>query len=158
MRKWICVPMMTLCLLLGSCGGAGKEEMSLRQAYLDMSGCEMEADVTCGAGTEDALTFSLRCQYVPGKESGVEIRPCEKEAYDQACKEAFLDSSKAKYLNSLIAYQEYGKRVVPIKSVNGYTSQALLRQGFLWPITTPQYLKSFFDMISGLGFFDTFES
>lgn len=91
------------------------------------------------------------------RESGVEIRPCESEEYDQACKEAFLDSSKAKHLNSLIAYQEYGKRVVPIKSVNAQTSQALLRQGFLWPVTTPQYLKNFFNMISGLGFFDTFE-
>jgi len=80
-RKWLCVPMMTLCLLLGSCGGRqGKEETSLRQAYLDMSGCEMEAAVTCGVGTEDVLVFSLRCEYVPGGESTVEILAPEETA------------------------------------------------------------------------------
>lgn len=80
MRKWFCVPMMTLCLLLGSCGGAGEEKTSLRQAYLDMSGCEMKAAVTCGVGTEEALTFSLRCEYAPGGESTVEILSPEETA------------------------------------------------------------------------------
>lgn len=87
-------------------------------------------------------------------ECGVEIQPCESEVYDQACKEAFRDKNKARHLNSLIAYQEYGKRVVAIKADNRYTAQVLLRQGFMWPITTPQYLKNFFASMIGLGFFD----
>lgn len=87
-------------------------------------------------------------------EWSVEIQPCENEVYDQACKEAFRDKNKARHLNSLIAYQEYGKRVVAIKADNRYTAQVLLRQGFMWPITTPQYLKNFFASMIGLGFFD----
>ncbi len=88
---------------------------------------------------------------------GIAITPVEKEDYDRAFSEAFLDGTKAEHLRSLIAYQEYGKVVLPIKSVNTYTSQALLRQDFLWPITTPAYLKNFFDTVGGLGFFDTWE-
>lgn len=89
------------------------------------------------------------------RDMGMHIQPCEAEAYEEAYREAMRDRQKAKHLNSLIAYQEYGKRVVPIKTVNGYTSQALLRFGFNWPITTQQYLKNFFEMIEGLGFFDS---
>ncbi len=87
----------------------------------------------------------------------IDITPCEMEVYEKAYSEAFRDSEKAKYLNSLIAYQEYGKVVLPIKSTNSYTSQALLRQGFMWPVTTPDYLRNFFVAMIGLGFFDSFE-
>lgn len=87
--------------------------------------------------------------------SGVEIRPCEAEEYERAYREAMLDREKARHLNSLIAYQEYGKRVMPLKTENSYTSQALLRLGFQWPITTQEYLVNFFTMMIGLGFFDS---
>lgn len=76
MRERICVPMIALCLLLCGCGGT-EETVSpaeaARQPYQDMTGCSMEAEVTCGAGTEEALTFTLRCDYVPGGESTVEV-------------------------------------------------------------------------------------
>jgi thioester reductase-like protein len=85
---------------------------------------------------------------------GITIQPCEAEEYEASYREAMLDRNKARHLNSLIAYQEYGKRVVPIKTTNHYTSQALLRFGFHWPITTQQYLENFFEMMKGLGFFD----
>lgn len=83
------------------------------------------------------------------------ITPCEAEIYEKAYSEAMLDREKAGHLNSLIAYQEYGRRVVPLKAVNSYTSQALLRLSFKWPITTQKYLANFFDMMKGLGFFDS---
>jgi len=74
-RKRLCVPMMILCLSLCGCGGnkAANEAEALRQPYRDMSGCTMEAEITCGAGTEDLLTFSVRCDCVPTGESTVEI-------------------------------------------------------------------------------------
>ena len=63
MRKWMCVPMIALCLLLTACGGAGEEQdaADLRDRYHDMTGCSMEAVVTCdqiGA----AWTAELQCE------------------------------------------------------------------------------------------------
>ena len=70
MRKWICVPMMTLCLLAG-CGGK-EETADLRLPYQEMSGCTMTAAVICdqeGAEWEAVL----RCDYIPDGESTVEV-------------------------------------------------------------------------------------
>ncbi len=88
------------------------------------------------------------------KEVGIIIEPCEREEYEKAYSEAFMNQEKARYLNSLIAYQEHGKRVVILKTKNAYTNQVLLRAGFKWPVTTDVYLKNFFDMTERLGFFD----
>ncbi len=87
-------------------------------------------------------------------QKGVPLRPCEREEYEVAYNEAMLNRKKARHLNSLIAYQEHGKRVVPIKTTNSYTSQILFRLGFKWPITSTEYLKNFFDKMIELGFFD----
>lgn len=74
MRKEICVPMMALCLLLAGCGGGAKEQAAAaREPYQNMNGCTMEAEVTCGMGSEDALTFTLRCDYAPDGETTVEV-------------------------------------------------------------------------------------
>lgn len=73
MRKGICVPMMALCLLLTACGGTGEAETAdLRDRYHDMAGCTMEATVICG---QEGLEWEadLRCDYIPGGESTVEV-------------------------------------------------------------------------------------
>ena len=80
MRRWLCVPMMTLCLLAAGCGGGGQETAAdPRLPYQEMAGCSMEAEVTCGqSGLEwQAL---LRCDYVPGGESTVEVLEPERIA------------------------------------------------------------------------------
>lgn len=72
MRKWLCVPMMALFLLSG-CGGTGEAETAgMRQPYHDMAGCIMEAAVSCD---QEGLAWEavLRCSYVPGGESVVEV-------------------------------------------------------------------------------------
>lgn len=73
MRKWLYVPMITLFLLLVSCSG-NRESASddLRSRYQEMDGCCMKAVVSCEqTGMEwEAL---LRCDYVPGGESTVEV-------------------------------------------------------------------------------------
>lgn len=73
MRKKIYVPMIALCLLLTSCSGAGEESSaSLRDRYHEMSGCTMEAAIVCD---QEGMEWeaSLRCEYVPGGESVVEV-------------------------------------------------------------------------------------
>ncbi len=67
--------MMTLLLLLSGCGGGGGEETpaaDLRDRYHDMAGCTMEAAVSCD---QEGLAWEaeLRCDYVPGGESMVEV-------------------------------------------------------------------------------------
>ena len=74
MRHWKCVPMMALVLLLTACGGREGKTMTadLRDRYHDMTGCTIEAEVSCGQ--EDlAWEAVLRCEYVPGGESTVEV-------------------------------------------------------------------------------------
>ena len=74
MRKWTCVPMIALCLLLTACGGAGEKQgaADLRDRYHDMTGCSMEAAVTCDQNGAE-WTAELKCAYVPGGESTVEV-------------------------------------------------------------------------------------
>jgi len=72
-RKWLCVPMMTLLLLLSACGGKGESEAAdLRDRYHDMAGCTMEAAVTCSQG-DRVWQAELRCEYVPDGEITVEV-------------------------------------------------------------------------------------
>ena len=75
MRRWACVPMMTLCLLLAACGGTGGETEGAAEArmpYRNMAGCSMEAEVSC---TQDGAVWeaTLRCDYVPEGETTVEV-------------------------------------------------------------------------------------
>ena len=62
--------MMTLCLLLSGCGRG--EEADLRAPFREMAGCSMEATVLCD---QEGLEWEalLRCEYVPGGESTVEV-------------------------------------------------------------------------------------
>jgi len=67
--------MMALLLLLAACGGGGSgetETADLRDRYHDMTGCAMEAVVSCD---QEGLAWEaeLRCDYVPGGESTVEV-------------------------------------------------------------------------------------
>ena len=75
MRRWACVPMMTLCLLLAACSGTGGETEGAAEArmpYRNMAGCVMEAEVSC---TQDGAVWeaTLRCDYVPEGETTVEV-------------------------------------------------------------------------------------
>jgi len=68
--------MTALCLVLAGCAETEENSVSevdaLRQAYRDLTGCAMTAEVTCG-GEEDVTTFTLQCDYVPEGESEVEV-------------------------------------------------------------------------------------
>lgn len=72
MRKWLCVPMIILCLLLVSCGGAEEESIDVRQPYRDMDGCQMEAKVTC-TQFDRLWEAELACDYMTAGETRVEV-------------------------------------------------------------------------------------
>lgn len=73
-KRMICVPMIALCLLLTGCGGGkdGGAGEAARTAYQDMTGCTMEATVTCSYGDTEK-EFTLKCDYVPDGTSTVEV-------------------------------------------------------------------------------------
>lgn len=72
-RPLACVPMMTLCLLLSACGGAGGTDAAraARAPYQEMESCSMTAEVSAFYGDE-VSEFTLRCDYSP-EESTVEV-------------------------------------------------------------------------------------
>lgn len=73
----MCVPMMTLCLLLAGCaGGTGEgdetDAAALRAPYVNMAGCEMEAEIIWSEGDQE-WRAEVRCDYVPDGETTVEV-------------------------------------------------------------------------------------
>lgn len=76
-----CVPMMTLCVLL--CGCARGEETvtaeQLRQPYMDMSGCRMEAEVICDQNGQE-WTASVGCAYKADGGAEIEVLSPERIA------------------------------------------------------------------------------
>lgn len=71
MRRWLCVPMMALCLLSG-CGDGAEEESNLQMPYQNMSGCTMRAELSC---EQEGLLWEgeLECDYCPEGESRIRV-------------------------------------------------------------------------------------
>ena len=71
-RKRICVPMMTLCLLLCSCGTEEMNREDVQSCYQHMERCTMEAVVRC---EQDGMEWEaeLHCEYIPEGASTVEV-------------------------------------------------------------------------------------
>ena len=88
-------------------------------------------------------------------ELGISIEMVEEEVFQSALSAAMKDPALAEKLTSLIAYQNraQGQAAVPIKADNSYTTQALLRMGWRWPLTDGAYLEKFLRGLVGLGVF-----
>jgi amino acid adenylation domain-containing protein/thioester reductase-like protein len=84
---------------------------------------------------------------------GLAIRPCETEEFNSALLKGLQDPAKSEDLGVMIAYSD-DERQVMLQSANSYTSQALRRLGFSWPIVTRDYLDKFVEELISLGFFD----
>jgi thioester reductase-like protein len=88
--------------------------------------------------------------------AGLPVKYCDIEEWNTIYSEALKDHEKAKYLLSLFAYnfREGIPRIEPVTVVNSYTIQVLDRHGFIWPITTEEYIRRFVVAVKGLGFYD----
>jgi nucleoside-diphosphate-sugar epimerase len=86
---------------------------------------------------------------------GMGIVSCETEEFAAALSEKLKDPGMSRDLGVLIAYAgEGGDNAVMLQSSNAYTSQALRRMGFRWPLVDEGYLDSFVEGLNSLGFFD----
>ena len=80
----------------------------------------------------------------------------ETEEFDCRLKAVKDDPQKAKFLSSLLAYQDmaHGQVSTMIPTDNTYTTQVLYRLGFRWSTTSWDYIDRFLTAIDGLGYFD----
>ena len=72
MRKWVYVPMITICLLVCGCQAEEMNAEEVQSRYRQMTGCAMEAVVRCG---QEGMEWEgeLSCTYVPEGRSTVEV-------------------------------------------------------------------------------------
>jgi len=89
--------------------------------------------------------------------SGIKVDFVEDKVFMERLAEAEKDPEKAAIFSSLIAYKNmaHGKKLVPIRPVNNYTTQALAKMGFFWKLNSDEYLLSFIKALSSLNFFDS---
>ena len=94
--------------------------------------------------------------YTEMNKIGLHSQGTEYEEYMIALDRAEQDPEKAKILSSMIAYQNmaHGQKTFIVGKSNTYTMQVLYRMGFVWPVTSLDYMKRFINALRGLGFFD----
>lgn len=94
--------------------------------------------------------------YTEMNKIGLHSQGAEYEEYMIALDRAEQDPEKAKILSSMIAYQNmaHGQKTFTVGKSNTYTMQVLYRMGFVWPVTSLDYMKRFINALRGLGFFD----
>ena len=88
---------------------------------------------------------------------GNEPRQVETTEFQNTLEHAKDDPEKARFLQSIIAYQDmaHGQQTVPIATSNTYTTQVLYRLGFRWSPTSWDYVYRFLAAIDGLGYFES---
>jgi thioester reductase-like protein len=88
--------------------------------------------------------------------SGVSLEFVEDDEFQEALKAALHDPARSEVVSSLMAYNQgtEGDKVVELGSTCELTTQALLRKGFEWPITSSDYLQKFIDTLIGFGYFE----
>lgn len=88
--------------------------------------------------------------------SGIAIDFVEDKVFADALSQAEKDPEKAAILSSMLAYKNmaHGKKLVPIRPVNNYTTQALAKMGFFWKPSSEKYILDFISALSSLSFFD----
>ena len=80
----------------------------------------------------------------------------EEESFSEAFRSALADEKSSGTVAPLISYQASDKNKMEffLGYDNTFTTKALYRQGYKWPIISERYLDSAFRSLSTLGYFD----
>lgn len=86
---------------------------------------------------------------------GITVRVVKDEEFSVSLKKALKDDSKNMLVSGLIAYLSSGDETSAeyIGYDGSFTTKALYRLGFKWPITNEIYLKNAFEALNTLGYF-----
>jgi hypothetical protein len=87
-------------------------------------------------------------------DSGIRIRPVTQDVFREKMDEAMRDKDMQQGIGGLISTVGMGtsaERALTEVS-NAYTTMVLFNEGVYWPVITEEYLNSFFEFLTGLGF------
>lgn len=89
-------------------------------------------------------------------ESGILVETVSDEEFQQSLLAALEDEEKNELISGLIAYasSDADNSMVYIDADNSFTTKALYRLGFKWPMPDSVYLKNALTALETLGFFD----
>ena len=89
-------------------------------------------------------------------ESGILVETVSDEEFQQSLLAALEDEEKNELISGLIAYasSDADNSTVYIDADNSFTTKALYRLGFKWPMPDSVYLKNALTALETLGFFD----
>ncbi|WP_288175311.1 non-ribosomal peptide synthetase [Sporofaciens musculi] len=89
-------------------------------------------------------------------QSGIKVEIVSDEEFQKALEAALENEEKNELISGLIAYSSSDKdnSSVYIDADNGFTTKALYRLGFKWPMPDGDYLKNALTALETLGFFD----
>jgi thioester reductase-like protein len=88
-------------------------------------------------------------------ERGLEIEFCEEDEFTAELSKALHDELIAPTASALIAYESGSDDVVVGLSYSSeFTTAALLRNDFSWPILTSDYIERYTDELIALGYYD----
>ncbi|MCI8665297.1 MAG: amino acid adenylation domain-containing protein [Dorea sp.] len=89
-------------------------------------------------------------------QSGIAVELVSDDEFNEALLSALENEEKNELISGLIAYSSSDKdnSSVYIDADNGFTTKALYRLGFKWPMPDGGYLKNALGALESLGFFD----
>ena len=89
-------------------------------------------------------------------EAGIPVETVTDDEFRRKFSEAMADEKKSSIVSPLIAYQVSDKNTVEfmIGYDNSFTTKALYRLGFKWPMTDTAYLDSAIRALDTLSFFE----
>ena len=86
---------------------------------------------------------------------GFDIDIVSDEEFEKRVRDYTADHDASDAVSGLIAYASHdGSRVYTIDYSNTFSTEALYRLNFLWPITDHRYLENAIAALDGLGFFE----
>ena len=88
--------------------------------------------------------------------SGIPVKIVSEKEFIEAFNKALADEKLSEYVSPLISYQASDQNTIEffIDYDNTFTTKALYRLGFKWPIINEKYLENVFESLSALAFFD----